>query len=103
MQQAAIAGDVSATGLTRHPSTEAFGTASAEMVAGRHLVIYARDPAVQTLLSRLGATGRLVGAGNPLAIVWNTTGIARTGLLLRRPTSVGVTLDAERPRAGCAR
>ena len=94
VQQATIAGDVLTTGLTRHPSTEAFGTGSAEMVAGRHLVIYARDPAVQTLLSRLGATGRLVGAGNPLAIVWNTTGVARTGLLLRRPISVGVTLDA---------
>ena len=94
VQQATIAGDVLTTGLTRHPSTEAFGTGSAEMVAGRHLVIYARDPAVQTLLSRLGATGRLVGAGNPLAFVWNTTGVARTGLLLRRPTSVGITLDA---------
>src|SRR4029077_3399060 len=73
----------------------AFGTATAEMVAGRHLVIYARDPSAQALLSRLGATGRLVGAGNPLAIVWNTTGIARSVVPLRRPTSVGIILDAD--------
>lgn len=94
-QQAAVAGDVLQEALGRRPSTEAFGTALAEMVAGRHLAVYARDPKVQALLSRLGATGRLVTSGNPVAVVWNTTGAARTGTLLRRPTGVGVTLAAD--------
>jgi hypothetical protein len=93
--QAALSGEILTQALTRRPSTEVFGTGAAQLVAGRHLAIFSTDKAVQTLLSRLGATGRLVVAGNPLAVVWNTTGPARTGALVRRPTSVGVTLDAQ--------
>lgn len=93
--QAALASDILTQALTRRPSTEAFGTGAARLVAGRHLAFYSTDRKVQARLSRLGATGRLVTADNPLAVVWNTTGPARTGALVRRPTSIGVTLDAQ--------
>ncbi len=94
-QQAALATAVLNEVLARRPSVEAFGTAMAQVVAGRHLAVYSRDKAVQALLTRLGATGHLVTVGNPLAVVWNTTGDARTGALIRRSTAVSVNLDAQ--------
>ena len=94
--QATLSGEILTQALDRRPSTEAFATAAAQLVAGRHLAIYSTDKKVQTLLSRLGATARFVNAGNPLAVVWNTTGPARTGTLVRRPLSVSVSLDSQR-------
>jgi hypothetical protein len=94
-QQAALANDVLSEALARRPSVEAFGTAMAQLVAGRHLAVYSRDHDVQTLLARLGATGHIVAVGNQLAVAWNTTGDARTGALIRRPMSVSVNLDAQ--------
>ncbi len=93
--QSALAGSILSKALKRRPSTEAFGTGAAELAAGRHFSIYSTDPKVQSRLSRLGVSGRLVTSDNPIAVVWNTTGVARTGTLVRRPTAVAVTLDAQ--------
>jgi hypothetical protein len=92
-QQAAITNDVMNGVLKRHPSTEAFGTAMAKAVGGRHFMIYSTNPLAQGLLGRLGASGRLVHLDNPLAVVWNTVGAPRTGALTQRSITVGVSLD----------
>jgi hypothetical protein len=92
--QASIAGELLDEALTRRPSTEAFGTAMAQMVSGRHLALYATDPKAQKLLDRLGATGLFDPSGNLLSVALDTTGTNRTGTFVRRPLSVAITLDA---------
>jgi hypothetical protein len=92
VQQATLASNVLTAVLARHPSTEGFGTAMGRAVAGRHLTIYAVDPAVQQTLSLLGVTGRLAKADNPVAVTWNTTGTPRTGNLVKRSMTVTVGL-----------
>ena len=93
IQQAALASDIWDAVLARHPSTEAFGTAMARAVAGRHFMIYSTNPETEQLLGLLGATGRFVHADNPVGVVWNTVGAPRTGALTRRSLLIGVGLD----------
>jgi len=92
-RQAALAGELLDGALTLRPSTEAFGTAMAEMVSGRHLAVYSTDPKAQALLARLGAAGIFDTSGNLLSVVMDSTGTNRTGTFVHRPVSVSVTLD----------
>jgi hypothetical protein len=91
--QAQLAGDATDSALTRRPSTEAFATAGAQMVNGRHLAFYSTDPRAQRLITQLGAAAEFVRYGNMLAVSWDTTASNRAGSFVNRDTTMNVKLD----------
>ncbi len=92
-QQARVAGDAMAAALTRRPSTEAFATAIAQMVNGRHLAIYSADPKTQARLAALGATGSFDPRANTILVSMDGQSNSRTGSYARLITSINITLD----------
>lgn len=95
LAQAQLAGDATTAVLERRPSTEAFATAGAQMVNGRHLAFYSTDPKVQRLIVRLGAEAAFTQRGNLLAVNWNSTADNRAGSFANRVSTLNVTLDAQ--------
>ncbi len=77
---------------TRDMSPTALGTAISRSVQERHLQIWSRHPAEESLLDRLGAAGRADLGRNPLYVVWSGLGASKMAFFADRTVSTEVTL-----------
>lgn len=93
--QAALGTAVLDSVLGRRPSTEAFASATAGMVADRHLVLYSTTKREQALIRGLGAAGLADLGRNPLAWTATTSAPNLAGTYARWVTTQVVTLTAD--------
>lgn len=93
--QAELWSAVLSSALDRRPSTEAFASATAGMVADRHLVLFSTKKREQALIRRLGAGGVADPGRNPLAWTASSTASNLAGTYMRWVTTQVVTLEPD--------
>ncbi len=81
--------------LSRSPSIGTLASGMAEAASQRHLQMYATDPSVQTVLSRLGVSGAVTLAPNPLMVAWDGATANRAGYFAQKQVTYRATLAAD--------
>jgi hypothetical protein len=81
--------------LSREPDPQVFASAMSASVEERHLQVFATDPQDESILDRLGASGRATLGANPLYVVWQDFVSSRAGFFARKSVSDVVTLASD--------
>src|SRR5206468_11033187 len=81
--------------LSREPDPQVFASAISASVEERHLQVFSTDPRDESVLDRLGASGRATLGANPLCVVWQDFVSSRAGFFARKSVTDVVTLASD--------
>jgi hypothetical protein len=81
--------------LSREPEPQVFASAMSASVEERHFQVFATDPRDESVLDRLGASGRATLGTNPLYVVWQDFVSSRAGFFASKSVSDVVTLSGD--------